>query len=64
MPDTATVRDMARQLERWRDTLDAQEADTLTEWMAAGVGREQLAAGRRWWFEPDSDGRNPRAGRD
>lgn len=61
MPDTATIRDMARKLELWRATLDARERETLTDWMAAGVGHEQLAAGQRWWFEPESDGRVPRA---
>lgn len=64
MPDTATIRDMARKLERWRETLDDEERDTLTDWMAAGMGREQLAAGRRWWFEPESDERDPRANRE
>ena len=57
MPDTATIRDMARQLEAWCATLDDDERETLTDWMAVGVGRERLAAGHRWWFEPDTDGR-------
>ena len=60
MPDIATIRDVARQIERWCETLDDDERDTLTGWMASRVGREQLAAGRRWWFEPGED-RHPRA---
>ena len=61
MPDIATIRDVARQIERWCETLDGDERDTLTGWMASRVGREQLAAGRRWWFEPGSEDRHPRA---
>jgi len=64
MPDVATIRDVARKLERWRETLEDGERDTLTGWMAAGVGREQLAAGRRWWFDPDGDVRHPRSDQD
>ena len=60
MPDIATIRDLARKLEGWRDTLDDDERETLTGWMAVGVGREKLAAGRRWWFEPGSDDSHPR----
>ena len=51
---------MARKLERWCETLDDDERDTLNGWMAAGMGREQLAAGRRWWFDPDADDAHPR----
>ena len=63
MPDVETIRDVARKLERWCETLGDEERDTLTGWMAADVGREQLAAGRRWWFDPDADDRHPNAGR-
>ena len=60
MPDIATIRDVARKIEQWRDTLDDDERETLTDWMAVRVGREQLDAGRRWWFDPDADGAHPR----
>lgn len=61
MPDVSTIRDMARKVERWRDTLGEDERDALTGWMALGVGREELAGGRRWWFDPDTDHLHPRA---
>jgi len=54
MPDVSTIRDVARKLERWRETLDVCEQETLADWMALGIGREQLAVARCWWFEPEA----------
>lgn len=48
MPDTPTIRDMARKLELWRDSLPEDERDEVTSWIRAGVPADR----RRWWFEP------------
>lgn len=50
VPDTPTIRDMARKLELWRASLSPDDRDEVTSWMRAGV----LGDRRRWWFEPST----------
>jgi hypothetical protein len=55
MPDQATIRDVAKKLERWAAMLPPEDQATLESWMRLGTDIDDPVGQERWWFEPGFD---------